>query len=130
MLLKSKEAGEDIQMLAALKSLERSLQNFSIGARTENVFDVNSLQNVAAIRAALNILWKYLDENFDENLRKYNNLQTLLDVTKRLCESENRSPIRLFLLKQLVRKYGIDNVKKRCEKKELQWILPPESQVM
>ena len=116
-------------MAAAVKLLERSVQNYSIGARTERVFDVNSLQGVGAVRAALNILWQYLDENFDENFRKYDNLQALLDVARGLCESENRSSVRLFLLKQLVRRYGIDTVKKRCEKKELQWILPPQRQV-
>ena len=42
----------------------------------------------------------------------------------------NRSPIRLFLLKQLVRKYGIDKMKEKCEQIELQWILPVQNQVL
>ena len=128
--LKFKEAGEDTQMASAITALERSLQTFAISARTGNVFDVKCLQTVAAIRTALNVLSEYLDETFDKNLENYKHFKNFLDVARNLCGSEKRSSIRLFLLKQLVRRNGIDSVKKQCESKELQWLLPQQHQVM
>ena len=130
-LLKCKEAGEDNQILMATRTLESSLQVFSIGIRTPpNVFNVNSLQTVAATRAAIDVLSTFLGEDYASNRQQYKNFSAFLQVTRNLCTYVSRSPIRLFLLKQLVRKHGIDFIKEKCRNEELQWILPVQNKVI
>lgn len=110
--------------------LQSSLQVFSIDGRTpENVLNVNVLQTAAATRGSLKVLSMYIDENYTSNMQELEKLPTFLEVARNLCTGENRSAIRLFLLKQLVRKYGIGTTKERCQNEELQWILPVHNQV-
>ena len=126
-LLKAKEGGENVEILLASKILGRTLQTIAAKAST-NALDINCLKDVAGMRAALDVLSKYLDDNFADNIRQFDALSKCLQTAKHLCSA--RSVIQFFLLKQLVRHSGMDAVKERCKTKELDWILPPMLEVV
>ena len=128
-LLKGKEGGANVQIVLASKILERTLGTISITA-SPNSLNIDCLKDIAAIRAALDVLSQYLDENFAENLGNFSDLSKCLETAKHMCCNSNRSVIQFFLLKQLVRHSGIDAVKERCKRKELDWILPPMLEVV
>ena len=130
-LLKTKEIGNNVQIVKATRMLESSMQVFSVELRTSpNLISASSLQTVATTRAALEVLSTCLGDNYATNAERNETFQSFLQAARRLCAMANRSPIRLFLLKQLVRKYGIDTMKEKCEQSELQWILPVQNQVL
>ena len=128
-LLKGKEGGANVQILMATRILERTLRTVPIKA-LPNSLNIDCLKNIAAIRAALDVLSQYLDENFAENLGTFSALSKCLETAKHMCCNSSRSVIQFFLLKQLVRHSGIDTVKERCKRKELDWILPPMLEVI
>ena len=128
-LLKGKEGGANVQILMATRILERTLRTIPIKA-LPNSLNIDCLKNIAAIRAALDVLSQYLDENFAENLGTFSALSKCLETAKHMCCNSSRSVIQFFLLKQLVRHSGIDTVKERCKRKELDWILPPMLEVI
>ena len=129
-LIKCKETSDSAQILLAIELLKEATENLQIDIRSPpNTFSVLSLQGVAAIRAAFDVLSSYLGKDCLENIKKHENFSNYLEVSKNLCIASNQSPVRLFLLKQLVRKYGIDAVKDRCRNEWLSWILPVENQV-
>ena len=128
-LLKGKEGGANVQILMASQILNRKLKTFSNTA-SPNSLNIDCLKDIAAIRAALDVLSKYLDENFAENLAKFPALSKCLETAKHMCCNSGRSVIQFYLIKQLVRHSGIDAVKERCKKKELNWILPPMLEVL
>ena len=127
-LLKGKKGGGNVQILLASKILERTLRTIAAEA-SPNALDINCLKDVAGIRAALDVLSKYLDDDFAENIKQFDALSKCLETAKHLCCKSSRSVIQLFLLKQLVHQSGIDAVKKRCKTKELNWILPKMPEV-
>ena len=130
-LLKTKEIGNNVQIVKATRMLESSLQVFSVELRTSpNLISASSLQTIATIRAALEVLSTYLGDNYATNAEINETFPFFLQAARKLCAMANRSAIRLFLLKQLVRKYGIDTMKEKCEQSELQWILPVQNQVL
>ena len=128
-LLTGKKGRANVQILMASQILERTLRTIPIKA-LPNSLNINCLKDIAAIRAALDVLSEYLDDNFAENLGTFSALSKCLETAKHMCCNSSRSVIQFFLLKQLVRRSGIDAVKERCKKKELNWILPPMSEVI
>ena len=128
-LLKGKEGGANVQILMASQILERTLRTIPFKA-SPNALDINCLKGVAGIRAALDVLSQYLDDNFAENIRQFDALSKCLETAKHMCCSSVRSVIQFFLLKQLVRHSGVDAVKERCKRRELNWILPPMLEVV
>ena len=131
-LKKAKEAGENTQIVLTCTILEKALQTIH-EAHSPNAIDINCLQNIAGIRAALDVLSTYLCDDFVENLQRLDALPKCLEAARLLCSRPNSSEnvIELFLLKQLVRHdpNGIDAVKERCKRKELDWIMPPQAEV-
>ena len=127
-LLTAKEGGDNVQIICANRTLERTLRTLSSMTK----IDINCLKDIAGIRAALDAFSTYLGDTFAENLGRFEALPKCLDTAKRLCSHQSRSVVQLFLLKQLVRHdaNGIDAVKERCKRRELKWILPPQSEVM
>ena len=125
-LLKLKDAGENVQILATCSILERTLR--TIGTHS---LDINCLKDIAGIRAALDVLSTYLRDDFVENFQRLDAFPKCLDAARHLCMHPNRNVVQLFLLKQLVRHdpNGIDAVKERCKRRELKWIMPPQAEV-
>lgn len=110
------------------KQLERSLRTITSSA---NTLTVDSLKDIASIRAALEVFSTYLGSDFLDNMQRFESLPACLTTVKHLCSHPSRSFIQLFLLKLLVRQdpNGIEAVKERCKIGHLQWILPPQYNV-
>ena len=97
--------------------------------------DVVVLEGVAKARYVLalvaDFMYKFAVE--DRNAAPWNDLQirneleTLFEGVRRMC-CQGSSPVpRLYLLKQLVRRYGVDAINVLCGIKAFEWIVPPES---
>ena len=112
-----------MEIASISRTLERILRTISV-AVPPNTLTIDSLKDVAGIRAALDVLSKYLDDDFADNIEQIDNLWKCLETAKHLCRNPSRSVIQFFLLKLLVRHSGIDAVKERCKTEELNWILP------
>jgi hypothetical protein len=131
-LLKAKEGGENVQILTTCSILERTLRtNRLTPSQSLNVLDINCLEDVAGIRAALDVLSTYLGDDFVDNFKRLDGFSKCLEAAKYMCNDPNRSTIQLFLLKQLVRHdpNGLGAVQERCKRKELKWIMPPQAEV-
>ena len=129
-LLKAKEGGENVQILSTCNILERTLRTIQ-GTHSPNALDLNCLQDIAGIRAALDALSTYLGDDFVENLQRFDAFPKCLEAARHVCNNQSRSAVQLFLLKRLVRHdpNGVNAVKERCKRKELKWILPPQAEV-
>ena len=127
-MLKTKEVEEIAQIEMAYSNLKKPMQTLNV-TPSPNAADINSLEDIAVIRATLDALSTYLGDDFAANIERFKKLPECLKEVKRLCDNPDRSAIRLFLLKQLVRNdiNGIDAVKERCKRKELEWIMPPQA---
>ena len=95
--------------------------------------NANSLEGVAKGRYVLLLVADYLYKWFIEGDKSSNDLDVkrevmaLLESARRLCVEGSSSTPQLYLLKQLVRRYGLDCVRTLGGYKELEWILPPEA---
>ena len=127
--LKLKDDEENAQFIVASKNLKGTV--LSQTSPSPNVGNISCLEAIAFIRAALDVLSTYLGNDFADNIRRFEALPTCLEAAKKLCNDPSRSAIQLFLLKQLVRHdpNGIDGVKERCKRKELEWIMPQQAKV-
>ena len=124
-----KDDQENAQFILASENLKGTV--LSQTSPLPNVGNIRCLEAIAFIRAALDALSSYLGNDFEDNIKHFEALPTCLEAAKTLCSDASRFPIQLFLLKQLVRHdpNGIDGVKERCKRKELEWIMPPHAEV-
>ena len=98
------------------------------------LMNANALESVAKGRYVLSLVANYLykffiegDSKFSNDLDVHREFKYLLESVKRLClESASTTP-QLFLVRQLVRRYGFDCVRTLGRFQELQWIIPPEA---
>ena len=97
--------------------------------------EVIVLEGVAKARYALALTAELMYKSALEDaapwkdLQIKNELQTLFDAVRRMCY-KSLSPVpRLYLLKQLARRFGVEAIHMLCGRKELEWIVPPESRV-
>ena len=96
--------------------------------------NADSLESVAKGRYVLTLVADYLYKFFIEGGSSYSadldakrELMSLLESAKRLCIEGPSSTPQLFLVKQLVRRYGFDCVRTLVGYRELEWIVPPEA---
>ena len=101
--------------------------------RPTREIDVDVLEGVAKARYALARTAEYMYKSTVENTEPWNDrqikmeLETLFETARRLCYKSLSPAPRLFLLKQLARRFGVEAIHVLCGKKELEWIVPPES---
>ena len=90
-----------------------------------------SLDGVAKGRYVLSLVVEYLYKLFIEGDSSYKDakieLKSLFNSARKLCMEVSSSTPQLYLLKQLVRRYGLDCVRTLGEFEELAWILPTEA---
>ena len=110
------------------------LTSFSLQQHTREL-DVVVLEGVAKARYVLALVADFMyktaveDRDTDSwNERQIRNeLEILFEGVRRMC-CEGSSPVqRLYLLKQLVRRYGAESIHVLCGIKAFEWIVPPES---
>ena len=102
----------------------------------EDFFEINAnaLEGVAKGRYVLSLvadtLYKWFIEghsSYTKDLDVEREAGCLLDSARKLCMEGPSTTPQLYLLKQLVRRYGFDCVRTMGGYKELEWILPPEA---
>ncbi|XP_068694638.1 E3 ubiquitin-protein ligase rnf213-alpha-like [Montipora foliosa] len=95
--------------------------------------DVVLLESVAKARYILGLAAQFMHKAIVEDSAIWNDfqigreLQTLFDAIRRMCLKSLTPSPRLYLLKQLARRFGVEAIHAVCKIKELNWIVPPES---
>ena len=94
--------------------------------------DVDVLEAVAKARYALALVAKFMYKSVTEkdgswNVVVQNELQSLFEGARRMCYKSLSQIPRLYLLRQLARRFGVESINILCDKKQSEWILPPES---
>ncbi|XP_046861644.1 E3 ubiquitin-protein ligase rnf213-alpha-like [Xenia sp. Carnegie-2017] len=120
----TKEKGKILEIKKLHEILDRTLKNF----QKWETLDIDSLKDIAAIRAALTELSTFINDDLSDNLNSNSQLRNCFEAAKHLSREEKLSALHLFLLKQLIHNdpNGFDGVKERCKNTELKWILPPQ----
>ena len=98
----------------------------------EREVDVVLLENVAMGRYVLGITAEFMtlieEESTWDDLRVKKELLSLIEAVRTMCcKSAAFSSPRLYLLKQLTRRFGVEVIHTLCERRELDWIVPLES---
>ena len=96
--------------------------------------NANVLEGVAKGRYVLALVADFLykwfiegDSSYTKDLDVEREAGYLLVSARKLCMEGSSTTSQLYLLKQLVRRYGFDCVRTMGGYKELEWILPPEA---
>ena len=105
----------------------------SSSPRPTRELDVDVLEGVAKARYTLALTAEFMYKSTVENTEPWSDrlikmeLETLFDTARRLCYKSLSPAPRRFLLKQLARRFGVEAIHVLCGKKEVEWIVPPES---
>ena len=122
-----------VRLKHAKKTCEEALTALRASDEDSAEMSALSLDGVAKGRYVLSLVVEYLYKFFIEGDSSYKDLDAkrevmlLLESTRKLCMEVSSSTPQLYLLKQLVWRYGLDCVRTLGEYKELAWILPPEA---
>ena len=122
-----------VRLKHAKKTCEEALTALKASDEDSAEMSALSLDGVAKGRYVLSLVVEYLYKLFIEGDSSYKDLDAkrevmlLLKSTRKLCMEVSSSTPQLYLLKQLVWRYGLDCVRTLGEYKELAWILPPEA---
>lgn len=97
--------------------------------------EVAVLEGVAKARYTLALTAEFMYKSAVEDTAPWNDLQikselqNLFEAVRRMCYKSLSAVPRLYLLKQLARRFGVEVVHMLCGRKEFEWIVPPESRV-
>ena len=130
-----------VKLKHAKKTCEEALTALTASDEDSAEMSALSLDGVAKGRYVLSLVVEYLYKLFIEGDSSYKDLDAkrevmlLLESARKLCmEVSSSTPQQvssstpwLYLLNQLVRRYGLDCVRTLGEYEELAWILPPEA---
>ena len=122
-----------VKLKHAKKTCEDSFTALRAGDEDSAEMSPLSLDGVAKGRYVLSLVVEFLYKLFIEGDSRYKDpdakseVKLLLESAMKLCMDVSSSTPQLYLLKQLVRRYGLDCVRTLGECEELDWILPPEA---
>ena len=122
-----------IKLKHAKKTCQEALTALEASDEDSAEMSALSLDGVAKGRYVLSLVVEYLYKLFIEGDSSYKDLDAkrevmlLLESARKLCVEVSSSTPQLYLIKQLVWRYGLDCVRTLGEYKELAWILPPEA---
>ena len=122
-----------VKLKHAKKTCEEALTALTASDEDSAEMSALSLDGVAKGRYVLSLVAEYLYKLFIEGDNSYKDLEAKREVmfslesARKLCMEVSSSTPQLYLLKQLVRRYGLDCVRTLGEYEELAWILPPEA---
>ena len=127
----------DLKLTLKLKHAKKTCEEAltALRASEEESAEINtlSLNGVAKGRYVLSLVVEYLYKLFIEGDSSYKDLDakrelmSLIESARKLCMEVSSSTPQLYLLKQLVWRYGLECVRTVGEFEELAWILPPEA---
>ena len=110
--------------------LECSPSLTSSRSEPQREVDVVLLENVAKGRYVLRVTAEFMNlmaEGTLDDMRITSELLSLFEAVKTVCCKSTASALRLYLLKQLARRFGVDVIHTLCKRRELDWIVPLES---
>ncbi|XP_022806308.1 E3 ubiquitin-protein ligase rnf213-alpha-like [Stylophora pistillata] len=122
-----------VKLKHARKTCEESFKALSAIDEDSAEMSALSLDGVAKGRYVFSLVVEYLYKLFIEGDSSYKDLDAkrevmlLLESARKLCTEVSSSTPQLYLLKQLVRRYGLDCVRTLGGYEELAWILPLEA---
>ena len=122
-----------VKLKHAKKTCQEALTALKASDEDSAEMSALSLDGVAKGRYVLSLVVEYLYKLFIEGDSSYKDLDAkrevmlLLESARKLCMEVSSSTPQLYLLKQLVWRYGLDCVRTLGEYKELAWILPLEA---
>ena len=122
-----------VRLKHAKKTCEEALTALRASDEDSAEMSALSLDGVAKGRYVLSLVAEYLYKLFIEGDNSYKDLDAKREVmfslesARKLCMEVSSSTPQLYLLKQLVRRYGLDCVRTLGKYEELAWILPPEA---
>ena len=109
--------------------LECSPAFTSSRSEPEREVDVALLENVAKGRYVLRVTAEFMnlmaEKGTLDDIRITTEMLSLFEAVKTMCCKS--TTVRLYLLKQLARRFGVEVIQTLCERKELDWIVPLES---
>ena len=125
----------DSKLTVRLKHAKKTCEEALRALSDEDSAQINalSLDGVAKGRYVLSLVVEFLYKLFIEGDSRYKDpdakseVKLFLESAMKLCMEVSSSTPQLYLLKQLVRRYGLDCVRTLGEYEELDWILPPEA---
>ena len=127
----------DLKLTLKLKHAKKTCEEAltALRASEEESAEINtlSLNGVAKGRYVLSLVVEYLYKLFIEGDSSYRDLDakrelmSLIESARKLCMEVSSSTPQLYLLKQLIWRYGLECVRTVGEFEELAWILPPEA---
>ena len=122
-----------VKLKHAKKTCQEALTALKASDEDSAEMSAVSLDGVAKGRYVLSLVVEYLYKLFIEGDSSYKDLDAkrevmlLLESARKLCVEVSSSTPQLYLIKQLVWRYGLDCVRTLGEYEELAWILPPEA---
>ena len=122
-----------VKLKHAKKTCQEALTALKASDEDSAEMSALSLDGVAKGRYVLSLVVEYLYKLFIEGDSSYKDLDAkrevmlLLESARKLCVEVSSSTPQLYLIKQLVWRYGLDCVRTLGEYEELAWILPPEA---
>ena len=123
-----------LKLKHAKKICDEALKAIAVDYNGSSEISANSLEGVAKGRYVLTLIadhiYKYFikeDPSYAGDLGARREMMWLLESAKRLSIEVPSSTPQLYLVKQLVRRYGFDCVRTLGGYQELEWILPPEA---
>ena len=122
-----------VKLKHAKKTCQEALTALKASDEDSAEMSALSLDGVAKGRYVLSLVVEYLYKLFIEGDSSYKDpdakreVMLLLESARKLCVEVSSSTPQLYLIKQLVWRYGLDCVRTLGEYKELAWILPPEA---
>ena len=97
--------------------------------------DVMVLEGIAKARYILALTAQFMYKSVVEDTTPWNDrqieneLEILFEAMRRMCYKTLSPAPRLYLLKQLARRFGVEVINVVCGRKDLDWIVPPESRL-
>ena len=117
----------------AKKICEEAFKTLSLNSEKSFEMSVDTLEAVAKGRYVLKLVADHMFKRFIEGDASYRDLDVqrelmfLLRSARRFCVEGSSPTPQLYLLKQLVRRYGFDCLRTLGRYQELEWLLPLEA---
>ena len=115
------------------KICEEAFKTLSLNSEKSFEMSVDTLEAVAKGRYVLKLVADHMFKLFIEGDASYRDLDVqrelmfLLRSARRFCAEGSSPTPQLYLLKQLVRRYGFDCLRTLGRYQELEWLLPLEA---
>ncbi|XP_077980164.1 E3 ubiquitin-protein ligase rnf213-alpha-like [Glandiceps talaboti] len=132
--------GSDSQLGLIREAMEKLDPSVHTDRQTQGGINVYQLESIAGARFGLviaaELIYRYYGDNEQQNKAQqerqpenFNHARRLLDIARKFCDNSTSKWPKVFLIKQLGRRYGTDCIQSLIKQPQLRWIMPPEGNV-